>query len=104
RLVIVLLAMSLAASVLFTALSAWKGLRSDPRTMLSTSAVTLAPHSRVHSMLVVAQVALGCVMLTAGGLLARSAWSVAHVDVGFDPVNAVIGRVLLFDQGYKADA
>ena len=104
RLLIVLLAVSLAASVLFTALSAWKGLRSDPRAILSAAAVTLAPGSRAHSMLVVAQVALGCVMLTAGGLLARSAWSVAHVDVGFEPANGVIGRVVLFDQGYKADS
>ena len=104
RLLIVLLTMSLVASVLFTVLSAWKGLRSDPRAILSASAVTLAPHSRAHSILVVAQVALGCVTLTAGALLARSAWSVAHVDVGFDPANGVIGRVVLFDQGYKADS
>lgn len=104
RLVIVLLALSLAASVLFTALSAWKGLRSDPRAVLSASALTFAPSSRAHSMLVVAQVALSCVMLTAGALLARSAWSVARVDVGFDAANAVLGRVVLFDQGYTADS
>jgi predicted permease len=100
RLVVVMLAVSLAASVLFTALSAWKGLRSDPRGVLSASSITVAPRSRAHAVLVVAQVALGCVLLTVGGLLVMSAWKVAHIDVGFDSANAVLGRVMLFDQGY----
>jgi predicted permease len=40
--------------------------------------------------------------LTVGGLLLRSALNIERVDVGFNAVNGVIGRVGLSDQGYTA--
>jgi predicted permease len=48
---------------------------------------------RLRECLVVAQVALVCVLLVVGGLLARSFQAVLGVDLGYDPENAVAWQV-----------
>ncbi len=96
--------LSLAASVVFTALSAFKGLHSNMQRVLVGSSGTLAPRAGVHRVLVIVQVALGCLMLTVGGLLARSAWQVEQVDVGFSADTGVLGRVALADERYTGMA
>jgi putative ABC transport system permease protein len=100
RLGAICLGVSLVTMVLFTALSSIKGLRADVRTVLVASAGTLAPSTRAQRVLVIAQVALACVMLTVGGLLWKSAWRVEGIDVGFEPGDIVMGNVGLSDQGY----
>ena len=47
----------------------------------------------VREMLVVAEVAMACVLLVGGGLLLRSFVSVLDVDLGFEPQNAIAWRV-----------
>jgi len=49
--------------------------------------------NRVREMLVVAEVALACVLLVCGGLLLRSFVAVLDVDLGFQPVGAMSWRV-----------
>jgi predicted permease len=104
RLAAICVVLSLAASVVFTALSAFKGLHANLQRVLVGSAGTLAPRAGVHRVLVVAQVALGCLMLTVGGLLVRSAWHVEQVDVGFSAERGVLGRVALVDERYTGAA
>ena len=48
--------------------------------------------SRVQAVLVVAQVALALMLLTAGGLLLRSFVALVTIDLGFDPSNVVMAR------------
>lgn len=48
--------------------------------------------ARVRETLVVAEVALACVLLVGGGLLLRSFLSVVSVDLGFEPANAYTWR------------
>lgn len=94
------LAVSLVASLLFTAMSALKGLRSGIQIVLVSSAGTLAPKAGAQRLLVIAQVAVSCILLTVGGLLLKSALNVNEIDVGFDSANRLIARVGLNDQGY----
>lgn len=102
RLGAICLGISLIASVLFTALSALKGFRRDIRAALASSSGTLAPGAGAQRVLVIAQVAVCCVMLTAGGLLLRTWANVGRVDVGIDTAQGVLGSVSLRDQGYDA--
>jgi predicted permease len=102
RLGLISAGVSLAGALLFTLLSAFKGFRTDIRSVLVSSATTLAPGAHAQRLLAVTQVAICCVMLTVGGLLLRSAWQVEAIDVGFDTTHAVFGSVLLRDQGYDA--
>ena len=48
---------------------------------------------RVRSALVITEVALACVLLIGGGLLARSLTELLRVDLGFEPDNAIAIRV-----------
>jgi predicted permease len=100
RLGLICLGVSLATMVLFTALSSIKGLQANVRSVLLDSAGTLAPSARAQRVLVVAQVALACVMLAVGGLLLKSAWQVERIDVGFETGDLVMGNIGLGDQGY----
>lgn len=60
----------------------------------SGNATTAGPAAeRVRGMLVVAEVALACVLLTGAGLLLRSFVNVLDVDLGFQPAQASVIRV-----------
>jgi putative ABC transport system permease protein len=48
---------------------------------------------RMRETLVVAEVALACVLLMLGGLLVRSFKAVLDVDLGFDPAEAVVWQI-----------
>jgi predicted permease len=104
RLGLICVALSLVASLLFTALSALRGLRPNIQSVLVSSAGTLAPKSGAQRVLVVAQVAIGCTLLAVGGLFLRSALNVDRIDVGFNVTNHVIGMIGLRDQGYTPDS
>ncbi len=59
---------------------------------------------RVRSFLVVGELALALILMTAAGLLIRSALLVSHQDPGFDTSNLMVGRVGLPDSGYHEPA
>jgi predicted permease len=50
-------------------------------------------HTRLREVLVVAEMALACVLVVSGGLLLRSFMSVLDVDLGFQPAGAMAWRV-----------
>ena len=105
RLAIVCLALAFGAALLVTAVSAWKtwtSLRTGARSVLAASAATLAPRTGAHRLLAIVQVALSCVLMTIGGLLARTAWQIEQIDVGFSVLNGVLGRVSLDEQDPSA--
>jgi predicted permease len=98
------LLVALAASLLFTAMSAVKGLRSDMRSVLGSASAAVTERPGAQRVLVVAQVALSCLLLTVAGLLGRSAVNVDRIDVGFDVADHVTGTIGLYDQRYTAAA
>jgi predicted permease len=104
RLAVICLAIGLAAACAFTALSAVKSFRSNIQTILVASSLSFAPRAGAQRALVVAQLAVGCVMLTIGGLLLRSALNVEHIDVGLGTTEGLMGRVSLDDRGYAPAA
>lgn len=59
-------------------------------------------HGRMRSVLVVAEVALACVLLVGSGLLLRSFLRVLDVDLGFQPARALLVRVDYDDGGTTA--
>ncbi|HEY7057030.1 MAG TPA: ABC transporter permease, partial [Vicinamibacterales bacterium] len=103
RLAAVAVGVSFLAALLFTVMSAVKPLRDTGTVAVQATARATAglPAGRV---LVASQVAIGCVLLSIGGLLARTAWNVSHVDVGFETSDQVIGAVDLSEQGYSPKA
>jgi putative ABC transport system permease protein len=57
-------------------------------------------HGRIRSALVVAETALGVMLLIAAGLLVRSVYRLAHLDPGFDRSHVVTARFRLPDVRY----
>ncbi|HEY2434690.1 MAG TPA: ADOP family duplicated permease [Vicinamibacterales bacterium] len=101
RLVAIALGISLVASLAFTAVAAWKGTREDAQQVLKSSSRGATSKTMAQRTLVVAQLAVGCVVVTAAVLLLRSFWNVQRIDVGFDPADRVAAQVSLRDQNYS---
>jgi putative ABC transport system permease protein len=59
------------------------------------------PQHRMRAALVVAETAIGLVLLLGAGLLLRSFYSLLHVNPGFDPHNILTMRVDLPDSRYS---
>jgi putative ABC transport system permease protein len=62
---------------------------------LARRAASSFGHRRVRRALIVAEVALACVLLTAAGLLARSFVNLQHAETGFDGTNVLTARLPL---------
>lgn len=94
----VLLAIALLTMVVTLAcgsLPAWRASRTSFGAFLRSRS-GLAPQAwRLRGALVVAQIALSCVLLIGAGLLARTVVAVMHEDHGFDSKGAVEARMLL---------
>lgn len=60
-------------------------------------------HNRVRSVLVVAQTALGVMLLIGAGLLIRSLERLSHADFGINPRNLLTASFDLNETRYKAD-
>jgi predicted permease len=89
------LAVSLATGILFGVLPAWRMSRSMPARALrdgSRSVVGTSGRNRVHNGLVIAQTAVGLVLLVSSGLLIRSFIRILNVDPGFDPRHVLSAR------------
>jgi predicted permease len=78
-------------------LPAWHASRTSTGPFLRSRSA-LAPHTwRLRAALVVAQIALSCVLLVGAGLLARTVLAVMREDHGFDASGAIEARMLLSD-------
>ena len=89
------LVVSLLTGVLFGAFPAWRLSRSAPASALREGSRSLAggkAQHRLHNGLVVAQTAIGMVLLIGAGLLMRSFLHILNVDPGFDPRHVLTSR------------
>ncbi|HEX4961076.1 MAG TPA: ABC transporter permease [Thermoanaerobaculia bacterium] len=94
----VALALGLAASFFSGLVPALRTARPDLQTLLKEggrSFGTGAPHDRVRTGLLVAEVALALVLLAGAGLLIRSALRLQEVELGFDPSRVLTARLSL---------
>ena len=97
-------AVSILAAPLFSLLPVLKAARPDINEVLKAGAktVTTAGSSQWwRDALVVAEVALGLVLLIGAGLMMRSFRSLINVPPGFDPSNVLTGRIVLSGPPYQ---
>ncbi len=90
------LCLSLITGLLFGALPAWRLARSAAAQALREGSRSVAGgrgQNRVHNALVIAQTAIGLVLLVGSGLLIRSFIHILGVDPGFDPKHVITARV-----------
>jgi predicted permease len=90
------LGVSLATGLLFGVLPAWRMARSAPAKALregTRSVMGGRGQNRLQSGLVIAQTAIGLVLLVSSGLLIRSFARIMNVDPGFDPKRVLTARL-----------
>jgi putative ABC transport system permease protein len=96
------LAVSLITGILFGAYPAWRLSSSAPVGALREGSRNVfggTGHRRLQYGLVIAQTAIGMVLLIGAGLLMRSFIRILNVDPGFDPKHVLTSRVgVSFDQ------
>jgi len=93
--------LSLATAVLFGIVPALRGSRVGLRGALTEGGRGGRRGNRLRSILVVAEVALGVVLLASAGLLARSFRQLTEVRPGYDISNVVTLQVALSDVRYR---
>ena len=96
--------MSILTALLFSLLPALKVSRPDINEVLKAGAktATSSGSSQVwRDSLVVAEVALGLVLLIGAGLMMRSFASLTNVDPGFDPNNVLTARITMSGPAYE---
>ena len=96
-------ATSILTGVLFGVLPAWRMSKLDPALALregTRSMTSGRSQHRLHSSLVVAETAIGLVLLVGSGLLIRSFVRVLQVDPGFDPRNVLTASLNLPESQY----
>ena len=87
---------SLLTGLLFGAFPAWRLSRSAPASALREGSRSVAggqSQHRLHNGLVVAQTAIGMLLLIGAGLLMRSFLHILSVDPGFDPKHVLTSRL-----------
>jgi predicted permease len=87
---------SVATGLLFGVLPAWRMSHLEPVRALRDGARGMAGshgQHRLHSALVVAQTAIGLVLLVSSGLLIRSFIRILNVDPGFEPKHVLTARM-----------
>jgi predicted permease len=99
------LAVTLAAALLFGVLPAWQVTRTDAGASLqgqSRGAVGSLGQMRSGRFLVSLQLALSLPLLVGGGLLARTVYNLQRADLGFPADGLLLTRVDARDAGYEA--
>lgn len=93
---------SFMTAVVFTLLPALKASRPDINEVLKAGAKSTSSSSSLwRDSLVVAEVALGLVLLIGAGLMMRSFASLTSVHPGFDPQNVLTARITLSGPAYE---
>jgi predicted permease len=95
--------LALATGLLFGALPAWRASRLDPAAGLRDGGRSVTAgrvQSRLDGSLVIAETAIGMVLLVGSGLLIRSFVEVLRVDPGFDPHGVLTADLNLPDSRY----
>jgi putative ABC transport system permease protein len=89
------LALSLVTALIFGAIPAWTGARTNPGENLASGSRTTeaGKGAKIRSGLVVVQVALSLVLLIGSGLLVRSFVRLQGVDPGFEPAGLLTAHV-----------
>jgi putative ABC transport system permease protein len=98
------LAVSVVTALLFSLLPVFKASRPDINEVLKASAKTATSGGSLRlwrDLLVVAEVALGLVLLIGAGLMMRSFGLLVNVNPGFDPNNVLTGRISLTRAAYE---
>jgi predicted permease len=101
------LAVSIVASVVCGLLPAWHARRVNLVETLSEDGIApvggtmRSAMARTRGLIIAGQVAIACVLLIGGALLARSLVSLIGADRGYDPVNVLTARLPL-PPGYPA--
>ena len=96
---------SIVTGVLFGVLPAWRMSRLDPSLALREGTRTMTSgrgQHRLHNALVVAETAIGMVLLIGAGLLIHSFIRVLNVDPGFDPHSVLTASIDLPDNQYPS--
>src|SRR5215216_2197346 len=95
---------SIVTALVFSLLPALKASRPDINEVLKAGAKTATSSSSSQfwrDALVVAEVALGLVLLIGAGLMMRSFASLTNVNPGFDPNNVLTARITLSGPAYE---
>jgi putative ABC transport system permease protein len=90
---IVTFTLAVITSLLFGLVPAFQLSRINLNQALNEGARTVAPRKRLRAVLVVAEVALAMVLLVGGGLMTRSFWRLAHVNLGYDPTGVLTAKI-----------
>jgi len=100
--------LSVLTGILFGLLPAWRTSQIEPSSALREGARSVSSGRSRHNLqsgLVVAQTAIGLVLLVGSGLLIRSFIRVLNIDPGFDAKHVLTARLgIPFDDRYKRDA
>lgn len=96
-------AVSVATGIIFGILPAWRMSRVEPIVALREQGRGQTGRNRLQSSLVVAETALGLVLLVGSGLLVRSFLRVLAVNPGFDAHNVLTVNLSVPDQRYGHD-
>ena len=94
-------ALSILTSFLFGLIPALRLSKVDLNEALKEGARTAGARGRLRPALVVAEVALAMVVLVGGGLMIRSFWRLAHVDLGYDPSGVLTAQIDPSGERYK---
>ncbi|HEY4218997.1 MAG TPA: ABC transporter permease [Gemmatimonadaceae bacterium] len=97
------LLLGIASSVIFGLVPALRAARPQlQQTLREGGRGSGSARDRLRAILVGAQVALTLALLVGAGLLIRSAWSIQHVDPGFDPHGVLAARIVLPEVHYAS--
>jgi predicted permease len=95
--------LGIASSVVFGLVPALRAARPQlQQTLREGGRGSGGARDRLRPVLVGAQVALTLALLVGAGLLIRSAWSIQHVDPGFDPRGVLAARIVLPEARYSS--
>lgn len=101
------LGVALVTGVICSLVPAFIALRSNPIASLKENVVTstsAASHTRLRSALVIAQVGVALVLLTASLAFLRSYQKMLAIDPGFQPQHVLVAGYRLPDEQYPTDA
>ena len=106
RVLLFTVALALVTAIMFGVLPAWHASSPNPNGAMregGRTASASARQNRVRSGLVIAETAVGVMLLICAGLLIRSLNRLAHADLGFDPAHVLTATFDLSDTRYNPD-